>query len=93
MIISDLSHFEEVVSEAPTIVGGASYTTSCSSLLSSAFLKKLPAAFRNQLKKTKCRVNTLTVKSKGGYASATTAISSKGKTSIGVSFSSSSSSS
>ena len=94
MIISELRHFEEVVCEASSIVGGATYTTSCASVLSSSLLKLLPASFRDLLSKTQCTVTTITAQSGGAFASATTAVSSnKGKVNIGVSVSSSSSSS
>ena len=93
MIISELKHFEEVVCEAPNIAGGATYTTSCASVLSPSLLKLLPASFRDLLSKSQCTVTTITAQSGGAVASATSAVSSKGQVNIGVSVSSSSSSS
>lgn len=96
MIISDLSHFEEVASEAPSIVGGGTKTsttiTTADKLLSSYFLKQLSPELRAILKKTKIRVTSVTSKYKGAFASATVGSSSTGQLAVQVSISSSSAS-
>ncbi len=92
MIISDLSHFEEVIPEAPSIVGGATTkasTVSAYELLPDFFLDLLPPKSIALLKKTKVTLKTVAVKGKGVSASVTTGTSKGGK----VKFSSASSSS
>lgn len=88
MIISDLSHFEEVVFEAPSIVGGAT-TTSFPTAIPSYILKQLPREIRALLRGVKGKVITLKTTNKNGYASVTTGIFKQGK--VNVSFSSSTS--
>lgn len=77
MNISDLSHLEEVVSEAPSIVGGEvtkeSYTTTADQLVSDLLLKLLSPESITLLKNTEVEVNTVTLKSDGAVASATIA--------------------
>ena len=73
MIISDLSHFEEVVSEAPSIVGGAvkkNKTITADQLLSDFVLDLLPSGTVALLKKTKVTVKSVTNKNKGVSATA-----------------------
>jgi hypothetical protein len=67
MIISDLSHFEEVVSEAPSIVGGAATqkTTTADQLLSKDLLDRLSPESVARLRKIKVKVKTVTKKKKG----------------------------
>ena len=76
MIISDLSHFEEVVA-ARSIIGGVAtetYSTiTADELVSESLLDLLSPATRKLLKKTKVKVNTVTVKDQGVSATAKTA--------------------
>lgn len=90
MIISDLSHFEEVISEAPSIVGGATTKTSTVSayqLLPDSLLELLSPKSIALLKKTIVTIKTVTVKGKGVSATVKTGTSKGG----GVKFSSASS--
>lgn len=77
MFISDLSHFEEVVSEAPSIVGGevtkGIYTTNAYELIKTDFLDLLSKESIKLLKETEVTVRNVTVKNNGAVASATTA--------------------
>lgn len=82
MIISDLSHFEEVISEAPSIVGGATTKTSNVSayeLLPDSVLDLLSSKSIALLKKTKLTLKTVTVKGKGVSATAKTGTSKGGE--------------
>lgn len=88
MIISDLSHFEEVVCEAPSIVGGATKTT-FSTKLPSSILNRLSGKLRNLVKDLKGKVTTIEITDKDGFASVTTGVFKKGKKTISVSSSTS----
>lgn len=76
MNISDLSHFEEFVSEASSIVGGEvtkeTYTTTADKLISDILLDLLSPESIALLEKTEVELNTVTLKSDGASASATT---------------------
>ena len=76
MIISDLSHFEEVVA-ARSIVGGlateAYSTITADELVSESLLDLLSPGTRKLLKETKVKVNTVTVEDQGVSATAKTA--------------------
>lgn len=92
MIISDLSHFEEVIPEAASVVGGATTKTSTISayeLFPDFFLDLLSPKSIALLKNTKVTLKTVTVKDKGVSATVKTGTSKGGK----VKFSSASSSS
>ena len=68
MIISDLSHFEEIIFEAPSLVGGATTKTSTVNayeLLTDSFLDLLSPKSIALLKKLKVTLKTVTVKDKG----------------------------
>ena len=86
MIIYDLSHFEEAVSEAPSIVGGATKKVTsiitADKLISEALLDLLSDETIALLKKTKLKVETVTVKEKGVSATVKTATSKSGKVKI-----------
>jgi hypothetical protein len=86
MIISDLSHFEEAVSEAPSIVGGAitkvTSIITADKLISEALLDLLSDETIASLKKTKLKVETVTLKQKGVSATVKTAKSKSGKVKI-----------
>lgn len=91
MIISDLSHFEEVISEATSIIGGASTknsTVSAYELLPDSLVELLSPKSIALLKKTKVSLKTVTVKGKGVSATVKAGSSKGGK----VKFASSSSS-
>lgn len=76
MIISNLNHFEEVVAEAPSIVGGATTkktsVITADELLSDFILDLLDKETIALLKKTKVKVQTITVKGKGVSATVKT---------------------
>lgn len=91
MIISDLSHFEEVVSEAPNIVGGSVTLVTADQLLTESIRAKLSPEHLALLKKSKVKLNTVSGKKKGGSTSKTTGSLTEGG--VKVEFSASSSSS
>lgn len=90
MIISDLSHFEEVVFEAPSIVGGTT-TTAFSTSLPSSLLRQLSPQLRALLRSLRGRVITVNLNNRNGSASVTTGVFRQGN--LNVSFAASSSAS
>lgn len=94
MIISDLSHFEEVVAEAPSIVGGTvtkkTTTITADQLLSDFVLDLLSPQSVALLKKTKVSVNSVTVKSKGAVATVKTGTAKAGNVKVSTAFASAS---
>lgn len=96
MIISDLSHFEEVVAEAPSIVGGGIISTSFRSQLKKkidevrAQLNKNRAAIRSAVEKNKIEVVSVNTENNNVSAAATIASGTTAQGKIEVSTSSSS---
>ena len=91
MIISDLSHFEDAVSEAPSIVGGDTKTTSTTNKLSAATIEDLTDSIgdlSNELKKLTGSVTITMVKKQNGASTATSATFKQGSNQIKVSTSS-----
>lgn len=89
MIISDLSHCEEVVCEAPKIVGGVTQTTT-SKKLSTEVVNVLPDDLSKVVKNLEGKVTTVKVTKKNGVSSATNATFKKGKKNLKLSASTSS---
>jgi hypothetical protein len=72
MIISDLSHFEEVVAEAPNIVGGE--TTTLGKEVDPKVAEELKKAGLGDLLKITLNVSPASVSTSGGTSSAETAV-------------------
>lgn len=79
MIISDLKHFEEVVTEAPSIVGGRA--TQLGKVIDPKTADKLEELGLGNLLGTTVNVNSVSVKNKNGTSSVETAV---GKTKQGI---------
>jgi hypothetical protein len=96
MMISDLSHFEEVVVEAPNIVGGGIISTSSRLQLKKkidevrAQLKKNRAAIRSEIEKSKIEVASVNLQKNDASATATIASGTTAQGKVEVSTSSSS---
>lgn len=84
MIISDLSHFEEIVAETHNIVGGVAL----GKVVDGDVAQDLKESGFGYLLGTQVNVNSSTVNTKGGTATVETAV---GKTKKGVQIKSSSS--
>ena len=87
MIISDLSHFEEVVSEASIIVGGETKTTKTTKLPTEV-LEALSDNFAKILEGASGTVVTVEAKTKDAVSSTTTGTFNQGTKKVKVSSSS-----